>query len=75
MFADILAECIYRLNKDIKKWAIVLLIVFFAGFTAGFCAGKVVEESIGIGVRNGAEKMSEVREVIRTYYGQSKILQ
>lgn len=75
MFANILAECIYRLNRDIKKWAIVMLIIFFAGFTAGFCAGKVVEESISIGVRNGDEKMSEVREVIHTYYEQSKILQ
>ena len=46
MFEDILAECVYRLNKDIKKWGIVLLIVFFAGMTAGFCAGKVVENSI-----------------------------
>ena len=46
MFEDILAECVYRLNKDIKKWGIVLLIVFFTGMTAGFCAGKVVENSI-----------------------------
>ena len=56
MFADILAECVYRLNKDIKKWGIVLLIVFFAGFTAGFCAGKVVENTIEQTITTNAEK-------------------
>lgn len=61
MFANILAESIYRLNRDIKKWAIVMLIIFFAGFTAGFCAGKVVEETLGENLSHTEENFIRIK--------------
>lgn len=67
MFADILAECVYRLNRDTKKWAIVLLIMFFAGFTAGFCAGKVVEDTITIQKTDLKEPL-QISEESKSHY-------
>lgn len=42
----IISELLYYIRRDIKKLAAIILIVFFAGMTAGFCAGKVIEFSI-----------------------------
>ena len=46
MLAILLNELLWHIQRDAKKLAAVILIVFFAAFTAGFCAGKVVENSI-----------------------------
>lgn len=46
MLAILLNELLWHIQRDAKKLAAVILIVFFAAFTAGFCAAKVVEHSI-----------------------------
>lgn len=46
MLKILLNELIWHIEQDARKFLAVILIVFFAAFTAGFCAGKVVEFSI-----------------------------
>ena len=42
----IISELLYHVRRDIKKLAAIILLIFIAGVTVGFCAGKTVEYSI-----------------------------
>lgn len=46
MLQILINELIWHIQQDARKLLAVILIIFFAAFTAGFCAGKVVEHSI-----------------------------
>lgn len=57
MLQILINELIWHIQQDYRKILAVILIVFFAAFTAGFCAGKVVESSI-VRDLHGAKNLS-----------------